>query len=614
MSLRIFTLQLTGRIKPVEKIEAQIISLEKTYQSFLLAEQSPELAAFRELDSWVKSGAMQQAKREIEQQAFKGSPEFNQLKEFETLKKRKPVRDYFDTTESPDLRRFERLKESAELKEYYSLKDYVEGGAFQQDRKEIELQRFPGSSEDKHLTELTNLTKSKAFRDYLKLEGSDVIKKHQKFMETPVMRRYLELKNVSTQNQESQKELAKLKKEAALRAYFRFENSKELKHYHEVAGSHLPDRYRELIKLTNAPDFVKRVEYLKDKQKLRNSEAWKKLQQFKNLSASQDIRFFLKFEKSHRYINYLDTRDSFALQRYNELNKLTTSPEFLKRKAWLEDKRKWENTEEYKRFQTYSELQKHPQISLYTKYQGSREFDFLKSWQVTFNESFEGKTLDLSHWTPNSYWAEKLQAGNFSQPGDLQAYTGGKNCQVSGNRLKILVKKEKCRSKRWLPAAGFVQEEFEYTSDTLSTSKSFWQEGGIFEARILFNPDKQVVNSCYLQGEKNTSMLILVEQGPDPRMGILSVDGSGKPQFNGIHLNYLNKGKEYIFGIEWNPSSIVWKINHIPVFETGHHSISGSVHLNLTSLVIGDVPAGKLPSAFEIARIRCYRKVDVMGG
>jgi hypothetical protein len=608
MSLRIFTLQLTGRIKPVEKIEAQKTSLEKTYQSFLVAEQSPELKAFRELEHWVKSGAMQQAKREIEQQVFKGSLEYNQLKEFEALKKSKPVRDFFKIEGSSDLQRFEKFKGSAELKEYYTLKNYVEGGAFQQDKKEIELQQFSGSAEEKHLTELARLKNSKAFRDYLKLEGSEALKKHHKFPDAPAMRRYLELKNVSAADQVSRKEFARLKKDAAIREYFRFENSKELKHYNEVAGSHLPVRYQELIQITTAPDFIKRVDFLKDKQKLHKSEAWRKFQKFKNLSANPDIRFFLKFEKSRLFINYLDMRESFALQRYNELKSVTASPGFLQRKTWLEDKSKWEKTEEFKRYRKYSELQKHPQVSLFAKYQNSRDFDFLKSWQVTFEEPFDGKALDFSRWTANTYWAEKLQVGNFSQAGDLQAYTGGKNCQLSGNKLKILVKKEKFRSKRWLPAAGFVQEDFEYTSDTISTSKCFWQEGGIFEAIIHFNPARQVVSSCYLQGDQNTSMLILVEQGPEPRMGILSVDGSGKPHFNGIHLNYLKKGKDYIFGIEWTPSSIIWKINHVPVFETYQHPVSGSVHLNLTSLVIEDIQAGSLPLMFETSRIRCYRK------
>lgn len=609
MSFKIFLLQLTGKIIPVEKVEAQRTLLEKNYRLFLDAEKSSELSEFRELESWVKSGAMAKAKQELEQQIFKGSPEGNQEKEYETLRKKKSIRNFFHIAGSQDLKRFEKIRESAELREFYSLKDYVEGGAYQQEKKEIEIHRFAGSAEEKHLTELAGLKRNKAFNDFLRLDGSDVLKKHQRFVESPVLRRFLELKNLDSMDKHARQELRKLSHDASVKEYFRFEKSRMLKHYYEVAGTNLPDRFRHLTGITGTSEFQKRVEYLRDNQKLQKSEAWKKYQRFKSLSEKEDIRFFLKFEKSPLYLNYLDVRDSFDLHRYKELKAMVESPEFQKRKAWLEDKKKWEKTDAYKRFEKYSALQKHPHISLYFKYVNSRDFDFLRNWQRSFDEPFEGKALDLSRWTANSHWADKLGAGNFSQPGDLQAFTGGKNCQVSGNRLKIVVKKEKYGSKRWVPFVGFMQEEFGYTSDTISTCNSFWQEGGIFEARLQFRPMKHVVSSCYLTGKNNSPMIILMEQGPEPRMGILSADHNGKQQFSGISLKHLSNGKDYIFGLEWTDSSLVWKINSTPVFETRMHLSPGEAHVNLTSLVLEDIPAGSLPVGFESGWIRCYRKV-----
>ena len=178
MAFRILTLQLSGKLKSVEKLEAERAALQKNHAAFIEAEKSATLATYLDLDNWVGSGAMQQRKKELEGEVFKGSSEFNLLKELETLKKTRSVRDYFKVEGSSDLQRFMKIKDSDILKEYYRLKDYVEGGSFQQDKKEINLQKFHGSAEEKHLHEYEGLKKNHALRDYLKLHGSEAIIRH----------------------------------------------------------------------------------------------------------------------------------------------------------------------------------------------------------------------------------------------------------------------------------------------------------------------------------------------------------------------------------------------------------------------------------------------------
>jgi hypothetical protein len=135
MSFKIFTLQLTGKLKDTGKIETQRAALEKNYKAFLEAEGSARLEEYRELETWVNSGTMQIAKRELESQVFKGSQEHNQLIEFGALKKAKAIRNYFKVEGSQELNRFKKIKDSAKLQEYYDLKDYVDGGHFQQEKR-----------------------------------------------------------------------------------------------------------------------------------------------------------------------------------------------------------------------------------------------------------------------------------------------------------------------------------------------------------------------------------------------------------------------------------------------------------------------------------------------
>ena len=608
MSFRILTLQLSGKLKSVEKLEAERAALQKNHAAFIEAEKSASLATYLELDNWVGSGAMQQRKKELEGEVFKGSSEFNLLKELETLKKTKSVRDYFKVEGSSDLQRFMKIKDSDILKEYYRLKDYVEGGSFQQDKKEINLQKFHGSSEEKHLHEYEGLKKNHALRDYLKLHGSEAITRHQKFLESSKFKSYLELKNLPGTEKAHKEELERMSKDPEVRQYFSLENSKEYKHYKEMSGSHLPARYKELHDLTGTREFRERVNYLKDKKRLEKSEAMQKYLRFKQLASSSDIRFFVKYEKSSLYRNYLDTKDSYPLQRYTELVAMTTSPEFLKRKAWLEDNKKWEKSEEYGRYQQYLTLKKDPKVELFYKFRNSHAFDFYNNWEVSFSDDFSYGKIDSSKWTANNYLADLMMGEPFSQLDDLQAYTGGKNCSVSNGKMQIHVRKEKATSKAWHPGAGFVPVEFHYTTDILSTIKSFWQEGGIFEAKIRFNPIKEVVSTCYLQGKKSSPMISLLEMGPTSRMGILTLNGSGKLDFNGITLEHLKKDRFYIFRIEWDGNNVIWKINDIKVHEAPFGGLSEPAHISLQNLVVNEIPGSKLPFAFETAWIRCYRK------
>lgn len=608
MSFRIFILQLTGRMKSAEKVETERSALEKKYNAFLKAESSEKLSLYRDLESWVSSGAMLQRKKELEGEIFKGSGEYHLLKEFEELKKNKALRNYFKLEGSPELQRFLKLKDSDLLKEYYDLKDFVDSGAYGQVKRDLSQLTYKNSVECRHLKELEQLKKNKALKAYLALKNSPVLEKHRKFMESAKLHRFLELKNTPSSDKALARELKILKKDPEIKNYFRFEGSKELKYYKEMSGSHLPDRNEELIQLTGTREFNERIAYLKDGKKLEKSEAWKKFQRFKNLSSGNDIRFYLSFEKSSRYISYLDTKESFSLQRYRELLEATTSSDFLKRKAWLEDNKKWEKSAEHARYEHYLSLKKDPEVVLYFQYAGKPDFDEIKNWELSFSDDFQSKSLDLEKWTPNTYWADRLLGDNFSQAGDLQAYTGGKNTALSHGKLHIYVRKEKFRSKVWQPGAGFIPVNFHYTSDTLSTIKSFWQEGGAFEAKIMFAPAREVVSTCYLRGEKNSPLATLVEMGRTSRMGILSGNGSEKLVFDGINLKHLKKNHFYIFRLEWEKNHLVWKINDTVVHESEVYAMDEPTHLNLTSLVLEEISGSHLPVTFETAWVRCYRK------
>ena len=565
MSFKIFSLQLLGKIKPVETIEVRRKQLLDDFAEFQQVEQSDELKKYLELENEVNSAGFKKKKEETESLKFKGSRECTLLKEFSGLQKKNSLKDYFKIEGSADLQRYTKLKTAEKITEFFDLKKFVTEGTFTKEKKEILAQVFKGSNEEKQ------------WKEFVKLENSDKIKA------------WIELQNPT-----------RLKEEEAKK------HSKKLRLFKDVQNSQLLKRYHELKALVNSEAFKKRSDSLKDKTKFEKSETNKKYQKFKQLESDNDIRFFVAFEKSKLYKNYLVVKDSAELKRYRELNETTTSTEFLERKKYLEDPKKWEKTDEYKRLQQLLEMKKLPHLVKYFKNKGTTIFDFHRSWEVAFADDFSANKIDTEKWSFTSFVAGKLLGDNYSLAGDLHVFTKGDNLKT-GKRLTIEVRKEKAAGKVWKTTAGFVPLELEYTSGLVSTWNSFEMEDGIFEAKIKFEPAHPVVSSFYLAGNQDLPRVNLLEMGTKNRLGVLTLN-NGKANVEGLDIANLKKGLWYIFSIEKQGSSFTWKINETEVFTSQYPAIKGKLHLNASSLVVEEIPASQLPVPFEIEWVKCWSR------
>lgn len=606
MSFKIFTLQLFGGLKPVETIEKQRKTLLDDYNEFQKVEQSDELKKFLELEKESNSEEFKRKKAEIEALHFNGSKEFNQLKEFAGLQKKRSIKNYFKVAKSAELERFNKLKSSEKLSEYYKLQEYVKEGQFAKDKKEILEQVFKGSVEEKHWIDFKKLEKSTGIKVWKELQQSELLKKHEAFAKSEKLKNYTQLSNSAGDDKLKSAELKQLKNDAAIKDYFSFEKSKKLRIYRETADSQDLKKYIELKAFVESENYKKREAFLKDTKKFENSEAFKKYSRFRQLSTDADVKFFLDFEKSSLHKNYLDVLDSFDLKRHNELEEITGSTEFKERKAYLEDKKKWEKTLEYARQQAFLEMKKLPHLVKYFKNRGTTVFRFFNEWEIAFEEDFAKPVLNSEKWATKPYLADKLLGDNYSLPGDNYAFTDGKNLKTGG-KLTIEVKREKATAKVWKMPAGFIPAEMEYTSGMVSSWKSFWMEDGIYEAKIRFNPVSQIVSSIYLAGENNMPRVNLLEMGTKNRVGFLNVN-AGKAMADGIDISNLKKGKWYIFTIVKQGSSFTWKINESEIVTLQNQDMNQKLHLNASSIVVSDVPVSQLPSAFEIEWVKCYRK------
>ncbi len=607
MSFKIFTLQLLGKLKPVETVEKQRKVLLDDYNEFQKVESSDELKKFLDLEKEINSDEFKKKKTEIESIRFNDSKEFNQLKEFVGLQKKQTIRKYFKIANSSDLERYNKLKTSEKIAGYYKLLEYVKEGQFAKEKKEILAQVFKGSPEEKHWIDFKKLEKSTGIKVYKELHDSDFLKKHELFTKSEKLKSFVQLGNIPDKDKTKLAEFKRLKNDAEIKNYFKFEKSKKIKIYRETAASQQLTKYFELKAYVESADYKKREIFLKDKKKFENSESYKKYNKFKQLSSDADLKFFLKFDKSSLYKNYLDVVGSFDLKRYSELETITTSKEFKEQKAYLEDKKKWEKTAGYAREQEYLNMKKLPHLAKYFKYKGTNIFDLFNKWQIVFEDDFLQSQIDTEKWASKSYLAEKMLGENYSLAGDNYIFTDSKNIKLGG-KLSIEVRMEKAKGKVWQMPAGFIPAELDYTSGIISTWKNFWMEDGIIEVKIKFEPVRQIVSSFYLTAEKEIPRLNLLEMGAKNRLGILNLTRSGKANVTGIDIENLKKGNWYIFTIIKSGNSLTWKINDTEIITLQSSDLSGKLHLNASSIVVEDVPAQQLPAGFEIDWVRCYVK------
>lgn len=604
MSFKIFSLQLTGKIKSVDAIEKKRKQLADDYTEFLKTESSEELKTFLELERYVTSSEFNGNRQKTESLSFKGSEEEKQLKEFVGLQKTSRLKNYFKVEGSADLVRYEKEKKSPMLNEFYALEEYVKDGDFEKEKREIKAQVFKGSAEEKHLMELKKLEKTAGIKAWKELEGSEKIKQHRAFQDSEKLKKYTQLKTASINDKEKNKDFKRLSKDPAIKSYFKFEKSKKLKLYHEISGSHTLVRYKELKEQVNTEEFKKKVVFLKDKKKFEKSDAYKKYSEYKRLLNSSLVAFVLKYEKSKLYKNYLDVKESFDLKRYNELKAVIESDDYKKQKSWLEDKKRWEKTDDYRKLQQYEAEKKKPEFVKYFKYKDTSDFDFFKNWQLVFEDSFADKKLDESKWLTSSITASKLLGQNYAMPGDLSIYTDGKNIQT-GQKLSIQVKKEKYEGMLWQMPAGFIPVNFEYTSGMVSTGEHFQFEDGIVEAKIHFNPVKQVASSFYLANGNNVPRVNLMEMGPKNILGICTAKEGGKIAWEGLDINNLKKGP-YIFTLLKSGATFTWKINDQEVLQINNGDLNKPLELSAASLLVENLTGTSVN--FDIEWVKCYCK------
>ena len=143
----------------------------------------------------------------------------------------------------------------------------------------------------------------------------------------------------------------------------------DFKRFREYENSTFYKRYLELDKLIHSGDFEKRVKKLKS-EKFKDTDQYRKYQNFRTLSKSKDIKNYFKFKNSGKPERIDQILSSDEYQRFVELKNFTETQTFLQAKAT----KGFKKTPEYEKYKEYRRLKKSPDIRFINKTLASSAF------------------------------------------------------------------------------------------------------------------------------------------------------------------------------------------------------------------------------------------------
>ncbi len=491
---------LLGLIPSTSKIEQAEKALTAELEKLNAFAQSEKLAKYNELNDKVNSAGFIQKRKEIETLQYKNSEEFNKEKEFLSLQKAKDIVMYFKTVSGNELKRFQELDGSEKIKGFEALEKLVQSSEFREKQKMKPI-TFKDTDDYRKVVEYDALKADSEIKEYLKAKDKEETKKSKTVL-----------------------------------------------------------RYEELDALMKSPDFIakKNMKPITFK----DTEEYKKLEEYNRLKASQEIKDFYKFKGSKEYANYLNTHESARIKRHAELKEYTASPEFKERKNYLLDKKRFEKTEMFKEVQEFNGLKKNEDIIWYFKVKDSNKFDILKKRELTFSDEFDHEKLDTTKWLTNYYWGEKLLHDRYSVESDLQAYTEKDNFEIRNSVLKITTKPQKTTGKVWSADKGFSTKEFGYTSGIVCTGTSFRQKYGTFTAKIKLG-DPNAKCAFWMLSDKITPHIDVCRTSKG-KVWVDYFSAKGGNSKTSIGSRYTSDF--FIFTLEWTADKLVWKINDTEIF------------------------------------------------
>ena len=344
---------------------------------------------------------------------------------------------------------------------------------------------------------------------------------------------------------------------------------------------------------------VRDSQQLKEYLAFRAGDEYVKLSDKKLVRQSPDLKNMLRFEKSKAYKAYLEYRLSTTPDRYEALRKQVSEEEFQRENAFWANPQRWLTTPEHVQEVRFEQLSKLPDLKFFFS-QDVKKIEEMESYKLTFGEEFQWVRLAESKWKPGFCYRNKNLLKQHSFANEKQANNGGKNAGSINGTFTILTKHEAVTAPAWDAKKGFINKEYEYTSDVLNTADSFRQEGGLFMIKLRCFGN--IHHAAWLGAESRLPMVTLFHyNGKQIVVGNITTDG-----FTGDKIGGISPSQYYIYSLRWTRTELVWYVNNVEVYRMQRSVPREELYLALSSFI--SEKQRPQEGKFEVDWIRVYKQ------
>src|SRR5690554_7094343 len=184
------------------------------------------------------------------------------------------------------------------------------------------------------------------------------------------------------------------------------------------------------------------------------------------------------------------------------------------------------------------------------------------------------------------YWGKALMNDSYVLAGDKQNFSDN-NIELRDSMARIHLKKEESKGKVWDTTHGFLIHPFAYSSGLISTSQSFRQKHGRFEAKIRFSSAWPLLHAFWMVGESMTPQIDIFKTSFRKNSLVECGLHTGEKEQKSSKMRKINgakfAGNFFIYSLDWSPESLIWCINGKEVHRQTNNIPQESMYLTFST-------------------------------
>ena len=364
------------------------------------------------------------------------------------------------------------------------------------------------------------------------------------------------------------------------------------------------ERYRQVEKSAKLKEFRE----LEQKVTSHEFQANKKQivgKKYKDTEEAKKLDKFSKLEKDKYVRLYLKTGEGegrSAVHQYLDLKAEIETPEFKKQNDFWADPRRWESTEEGKFEARYLELSKDEDIVFFNK-ANLPTIETFERFEKVYDDDFTWSRMESSDWRPGYVYPSKDFVKEHSFTDEQQAYNHGHNVETNDSVLYIKTVKEPKEFPAWDATKGMVKKNFRYTSDIICNDKLAIEEGSVVQVKVRCRG--LISHGIYLRSAKHVPYMSLFNY--DGRKLYVGVRDSLKHDTDRKYLDGLQPIAYTVFTVSWQKDEIAWFVNNLEVFRTKNTVPKGEkLYLHMSSFLF-DTDRLASEGELQVDWVRVYK-------